>query len=373
MKSVIVLAAFLAACGDDAAPSLDAAPDGGVVAADAGQDAPLDAFDSGPDIFDGGPDVFDGGPDVFDAGPFAPLRAITADQYDCNATEWPERHSSVPEDCFTDPMCLDSMVVGHRGSGGGFGLYAPENSLSAIRLAILLGVEAVEIDLRHTADDGLVLMHDSTLDRTTPSDAEVTELTLAELQEIPLNAEGYSGDFSCERIPEFREVLRLARDRVILILDTKTTRGDLVAEALRDEGMLDQAFVSVSGSTRAVSARTAVPEVRIQLRPGDVPEWEAMAGLFSRPPEILEVPESEVLNFLPIAEEIEAKLFVDVFGADAVVLVTGDLPRYNSAFDLGATIVQSEFPFWVLETLGRRDWSTLPPHRDIGLESPLLP
>ncbi|MFT5356660.1 MAG: glycerophosphoryl diester phosphodiesterase [Polyangiales bacterium] len=325
------------------------------------------------DVFDAGPDVFDAGPDVFDAGPFVAFRAITAEEYDCRAVATPERRAAPPADCFLDPACDDPLVVGHRGAGGAFGLYTPENSLSSIRLAILLGIDAVEIDLRHTADDELVLMHDTTLERTTSSDAVVSDLTLEELRAIPLNVEGYSGEFACERVPEFREVLRMARGRITLILDTKTNRGDLVAEALLAEGMLDEAFVSVSSPDTAVAAREAVSEVRIQLRPDDVAEWELMRDRFTRPPEIFEVIKAQVENFLPIAAASDSKVFLDVFGADAVVLVTGDFSQYESAYATGTHVVQSEFPFWVLETLGRRDWSTLPPHRPIGLESPLLP
>ena len=48
------------------------------------------------------------------------------------------------------------MICAHRG----FTRNAPENSLQAVLDAIEAGFEVVEIDVRHTKDGGLVLMHD---------------------------------------------------------------------------------------------------------------------------------------------------------------------------------------------------------------------
>jgi len=55
------------------------------------------------------------------------------------------------------------MVIAHRADWRNF----PENSLEAIRSAIKLGVDMVEIDVRKTKDGKLILMHDETVDRTT--------------------------------------------------------------------------------------------------------------------------------------------------------------------------------------------------------------
>lgn len=51
------------------------------------------------------------------------------------------------------------LVVGHRGARARF----PENTLPALRHALEAGADGVEIDVRVTADDVLVLSHDATL------------------------------------------------------------------------------------------------------------------------------------------------------------------------------------------------------------------
>ena len=79
----------------------------------------------------------------------------------------------------------DVDVIAHRGSSGA----APENTLAAIRLAIRHDADVVENDIQRTRDGELVIMHDTTLDRTT--DVE---------QVFPARAPWNVGDFTLEEI-----------------------------------------------------------------------------------------------------------------------------------------------------------------------------
>lgn len=73
---------------------------------------------------------------------------------------------------------LDQVqVIGHRG-GNDFG---PEHALSTLKHSIAAGADAVEIDVRFTADNVPVLMHDWTLDRTTDCTGPISARTLEEL------------------------------------------------------------------------------------------------------------------------------------------------------------------------------------------------
>lgn len=70
------------------------------------------------------------------------------------------------------------LIVGHRGSSA----QAPENTLPAFEAAVGRGADAVELDVRLTADGAPVVIHDATLDRTTDRTGRVASLTLAELR-----------------------------------------------------------------------------------------------------------------------------------------------------------------------------------------------
>lgn len=80
------------------------------------------------------------------------------------------------------------LVASHRGQWRS----APENSLGAIDQAIKDGAEIVEIDVRLTSDGVPVLMHDSTVDRTTDGRGQVADLSLAQIKNLRLQ-EGLGG------------------------------------------------------------------------------------------------------------------------------------------------------------------------------------
>ena len=75
-------------------------------------------------------------------------------------------------------------VVGHRGAAA----RAPENTLESFRQAVAAGAEVLEFDVRASADQRIVVMHDPTVDRTTDRTGAVSAMTLAELQRLDAGA-----------------------------------------------------------------------------------------------------------------------------------------------------------------------------------------
>ena len=69
-------------------------------------------------------------------------------------------------------------VIGHRGNAA----HAPENTIESFRQAAAIGVDALELDVRLSADGHVVVIHDPTLDRTTNRSGRVDSLTLAGIQ-----------------------------------------------------------------------------------------------------------------------------------------------------------------------------------------------
>ena len=94
------------------------------------------------------------------------------------------------------------LILAHRGASA----YAPENTFAAFDLAREMGAPAVETDVRATRDGALVLLHDSTVDRTTNGRGPVVELTLAEVRS--LDAGGwFEPRFAGQSIPTLAEFL----------------------------------------------------------------------------------------------------------------------------------------------------------------------
>jgi glycerophosphoryl diester phosphodiesterase len=106
------------------------------------------------------------------------------------------------------------LVCAHRA----YHKFAPENSLASIQQALDAGIDIEEVDVNTTKDEILVLMHDNLVDRTTNAKGYVSDYTYLELKKLYLKI----GDsVTSHQIPTLNEVLTLAKDKIILNLDTK--------------------------------------------------------------------------------------------------------------------------------------------------------
>lgn len=104
---------------------------------------------------------------------------------------------------------LDTPVA-HRGYHGPG---VPENSIAAFREAIRNGF-TIELDVRKTNDDVLVVFHDANPCRMTSCNKSIEDCTFAEIRDLVL-------DSTTERIPEFDEVLEYVNGRVGLLIEIK--------------------------------------------------------------------------------------------------------------------------------------------------------
>lgn len=78
------------------------------------------------------------------------------------------------------PSSSCPLVIAHRGASGLF----PENTLLAIQEAHQAGADLIEIDVRLTADNHVVVFHDKYLNRTTNGHGKLENFTLAKLKEL---------------------------------------------------------------------------------------------------------------------------------------------------------------------------------------------
>lgn len=134
-------------------------------------------------------------------------------------------------------------IIAHRGESGS----APENTLSAIELAIMNGADAVEIDIRQSKDHIPILMHDSTTKRTTNdlTIRYVNQLTVEELKTLDAGS-WFSSEYIGEQIPTLEEALEVIKGRTRLFLELKDQNEEFernIVELLETYEMMDQTFV----------------------------------------------------------------------------------------------------------------------------------
>ena len=113
-------------------------------------------------------------------------------------------------------------VIAHRGGRA----RAPENTLEAMRLGIADGADAIEFDVRLSADGEVVVIHDPTVDRTTDGVGAVEGKPLTELKSLDAGVRfdarrREASTASKARIPTLEEVLRTF-SAIPLLIEIKT-------------------------------------------------------------------------------------------------------------------------------------------------------
>ena len=160
-------------------------------------------------------------------------------------------------------------VFAHRGASGTH----PENTAAAFAEALRLGVEAIEFDVRLTADRKMVVIHDATVDRTSDGHGEVRHLTLAEMAELDAGA-WFEARFAGERFMTFEAVLDLLVDEVRLNIHVKVDDRDrdilapMVARELVRRDLIHRAFIAADqlalALVRRVDARLAICNLSVE-------------------------------------------------------------------------------------------------------------
>lgn len=136
------------------------------------------------------------------------------------------------------PMDNYIMVVAHRGDWRN----APENSLQAIKMAIKMGVDIVEIDIAVTADSIPILMHDKTLDRTTNCSGKVNDFKFEAIKKCRL-VDGLN-DLTGYNIPTLEDALKIVKGKILFNIDKGEDHIPLVFPLLKKTRTLDQTIFS---------------------------------------------------------------------------------------------------------------------------------
>lgn len=145
------------------------------------------------------------------------------------------------------------LRIGHGGAGG----LAPSNTLRSLTLALELGVDMVEFDVR-SCRDGLVLLHDDSLAQFGMPQSQASQCSLAELRQL----ETETG----EPILTLTEALELLKGRALINVDLKAAGYEAdVLDQVHAQGLSDAVIYSsvIPASLRRV--RALDPRARIGL------------------------------------------------------------------------------------------------------------
>jgi glycerophosphoryl diester phosphodiesterase len=133
------------------------------------------------------------------------------------------------------------LVIGHRGAAA----VRPENTLPSFAHAIAAGVDAIEFDVRVSADGVAVVHHDPTTGRTCGDDVIIARTGIGALRQLDA-ASTFSGAFAARGrtpIPLLDEVLDLTRGLPIIIECKTVDATPVVLRALASHAAADRAVI----------------------------------------------------------------------------------------------------------------------------------
>lgn len=146
---------------------------------------------------------------------------------------------------------------------------APENTVAAARDAVRIGADLIECDIRTTADGHLVIMHDSTVDRTTDGYGPIAGMTLSQVRRLRIRDTRFAnvGD---HRVPMLGELVDAVNGSAGFYFDTKDVHPVVFKRVVRDPQIIAKSFAYIS-TDEASLWKQHIPELRLMATaPDDV-------------------------------------------------------------------------------------------------------
>jgi glycerophosphoryl diester phosphodiesterase len=150
-------------------------------------------------------------------------------------------------------MTRRPLIIAHRG----FSSRHLENTLAAVRAALELGVDLVEIDVQETRDGELIVFHDYRLNRICGARGRVRHKTLEEIQQLN------------PQVPTLREVLTACQGRARVLIEIKRADPRKVAEMIAKLRMEREVIVfslSVARMKQFAAADSDIPRFGLIAR-----------------------------------------------------------------------------------------------------------
>ena len=151
------------------------------------------------------------------------------------------------------------QVIAHRGASS----YAPENTIPAFDLALDMGADGLETDIRATADGVLLLLHDGDVDRTTDGRGAIADLDWPTVQGLDAGIR-FGVEFAGTRILPLEAFLDRYGHRTLLALEIKAAGIEAqVVEALRGRRLGDSVTITSFDWDTCLGVTRLEPTLRV--------------------------------------------------------------------------------------------------------------
>ena len=242
----------------------------------------------------------------------------------------------------------------HRGDRKNF----PENTMSAFRAAVELGLDAIETDIRMTKDGHLVIMHDRSVARTTNGEGSVDMMTLEELRQ--LDAGFWKGpEHVGERIPTVEEFLELVAPTDMIINwelkeypcdfgDRAYHCMDKLVELIDRYGVAERSLIN-SFSQKMLEYTNDKWPGKFQIHSYfDYIKWDVSSKPIDTFSDWIAIWRKDAEHVAGFKADYE---FVANRGLPTCILVPDQLVHYKKAIELGCKMFTSDDPTKAIEIL----------------------
>jgi glycerophosphoryl diester phosphodiesterase len=229
-------------------------------------------------------------------------------------------------------------IGGHRGAR----LEAPENTLAGFERAARAGVDYVELDVRRTADDVLVVIHDASLRRTTDGRGRVETTALRDLAHLDAGA-WFDPRFAGERVPTLDAFLAWLETHAQLgaVLEAKGRgTGARIARRIASSAVRPHLAICSFTARELRAAKRVDPSVPTLL----LVDLEEAAAAGADPLELTRAARADGAGLL--GPRLDRTL-IERFHADGLVVGAGtrdDLDGVREAGRLGVDLVDADRP-----------------------------
>lgn len=236
------------------------------------------------------------------------------------------------------------MVISHRGEH----LHHPENTLPAFQAAIDAGADFFEGDVRTTSDGKLILMHDSSVNRTTNGTGRVQDMTFDQIR--ALDAGARSEEFKGTKVPTFDEVLDLAHGKINMYVDTKSADAKQLIDTIVRHDMQDHVVI-YGNPFFLYEVRKIRPDLKIMPEAGPADVCKLLIKALQL--QVVAFSEGDFKeDVIQVAKQANVQIYVDRLGAQDKV------EDWQRAIDMGATGIQTDHPAEVVKYLKEHQMST---------------
>ncbi|QMW03929.1 glycerophosphodiester phosphodiesterase [Spirosoma foliorum] len=239
-------------------------------------------------------------------------------------------------------------VSAHRGNSQ----LAPENTLATFQEVLRMQVDFIEIDVRTTQDNQLVILHDGSLNRTTTGSGPIKDQTLTTLKTLSAG-KGFDNRFQAERIPTLAEVCQLVsrwnashKTQTNLYVDCKAVAPQPLVETLQTYGLLKNAVFY--GSDEALLAlKQVAPTARL------MPSLDKAEDM---PTKISKLkPYAFDLNWAVVNESLIQQIHQQGIKAFSDLLDSFDTPEnYQKAAQFHLDVIQTDYVLNVYKSLTQK-------------------